>query len=96
MTVRLSEQVVSFAGELAPESRRRLKAALKGLEAWKGDIRQLEGPLSGYHRLRAGGFRVIFKSRGSAADCVFIERRSIVYEVFETQLREKLLEGRTE
>lgn len=57
----------------------------------KGDIRSLEGPLDGYCRLRVGGYRIIFAYSGRASiECIFAERRSIVYEVFAQTLSDKL------
>jgi mRNA-degrading endonuclease RelE of RelBE toxin-antitoxin system len=54
--VRVSEQVESFVKALAPEPRRALRQAIKGLSQGKGDIKRLEGKLSGYHRLRLAGY----------------------------------------
>jgi mRNA-degrading endonuclease RelE of RelBE toxin-antitoxin system len=52
-----------------------------------GDIKALDGPLSGYSRLRVGGYRVIFAERFERGErrieCVFVEARGIVYELFE-------------
>jgi mRNA-degrading endonuclease RelE of RelBE toxin-antitoxin system len=93
--VELSEQVVRFVARQAPEPRRILKAALRGLTKERGDIRALEGPLQVYHRLRVGGHRVVFKYRVSskrrAIQCIFAERRSAVYELFELLLKQQLL-----
>ncbi len=72
-----------------------LRAALRGLTKERGDIRALEGPLREYHRLRVGGYRVIFKYRISpkrrGIQCIFAERRSAVYELFELLLKQHLL-----
>lgn len=88
MRVEISGQAFDFVLSQSPEPRRRLRAALRGLERERGDIRALEGRLSGYHRLRVGSYRVIFRyaveSDRRAVRCEFIERRSMVYEVFET------------
>ena len=95
--VELSEQVVRFVARRAPEPRRMLREALRGLAREHGDIRALEGPLKDYHRLRVGGYRIIFayriarKRRG--IQCVYAERRSAVYEMFAQLLKKHLLEG---
>jgi mRNA-degrading endonuclease RelE of RelBE toxin-antitoxin system len=93
--VELSEQIVRFIARQAPEPRRVLRAALRGLAKERGDIRALEGPLQEYHRLRVGGYRVIFKYRISpkrrSIQCIFAERRSAVYELFEHLLKQHLL-----
>jgi len=43
--------------------------------------------LRDYYRLRVGSYRVIFKRRmekgNSVVECLYVNRRSIVYEVFE-------------
>jgi len=84
--VRLSEQVVTFVRQLPPESKKRVRSALRDLRDLKGDLKELESPLDGYCRLRIFQFRVIVKIHPKSVDCIFIERRSIVYEVFEGDL----------
>jgi mRNA interferase RelE/StbE len=89
--LRPSVQVLEFARRLAPEPRRGIKQALAALRTEKGDIRSLEGNLSGYYRLRVGRHRIIF---GYAADvaieALFIEERQLVYELFEAQFIKRL------
>jgi mRNA-degrading endonuclease RelE of RelBE toxin-antitoxin system len=97
MRVELSEQVVRFVAKRAPEPRRMLRAALRGLAGEHGDIRALEGPLEDYHRLRVGGYRIILAYEVSGKRriirCIFAERRSAVYETFQQLLRKHLLEA---
>jgi mRNA-degrading endonuclease RelE of RelBE toxin-antitoxin system len=91
MRVELSEQVVDFVRRLPPDPRRRLRRALRDLGSEKGDIEALEGPLDGCCRLRVGGYRVILSYTGrGGVQCVFAERRSIVYEVFALALQSAL------
>jgi mRNA-degrading endonuclease RelE of RelBE toxin-antitoxin system len=88
--VELDPQVVAFVRALAPEPRKLLRGALRRLAQEKGDLKQLEGELSGYCRLRVRGYRVIvrfFDQGGRAARCVYAERRSVVYEIFAELLR---------
>ena len=93
MKISLSDQVVAFVKSLAPEPRRQVRLALRGLANGKGDIRVLEGPLSSYSRLRVLGYRVILSYRAAdELECVFAEHRSIVYEVFAQELRKRLAE----
>jgi hypothetical protein len=50
----------------------------------------MEGPLTSYSRLRVQSYRVILFYRGPHhIECIFAERRSIVYEIFAEALREK-------
>ena len=91
MTVKLSQQVARFVRGLAPEPRRKLRLALKSLSRGRGNIEALEGPLSGYYRLRVGSYRVLlFYTVSNQVECVFAEHRSIVYEIFAEALRETL------
>jgi mRNA interferase RelE/StbE len=91
MRVELAPQVIDFVRRAAPQPRRRLRRALRELSRARGDIRSLEGPLSGYCRLRVGSYRIIFAySEERAIHCIFAEHRSIVYEVFAELLRDRL------
>ncbi len=90
MTIKPSEQVADFLRCLAPEPRRQLRLAIRSLARGRGDVRALEGELAGYCRLRVGSYRVILWQRATVIECVFAERRSIVYEVFAEELRRKL------
>ena len=96
MKVELSEQVVAFVKRQAPDPRRLLRAALRRLTLEHGDIKALEGPLSGYYRLRIHGYRVIFTYECSVKTdriikCVFVEQRHVIYEVFAKMLKDRLL-----
>jgi mRNA-degrading endonuclease RelE of RelBE toxin-antitoxin system len=87
----VSGQVVTFVRRLAPEPRRQVRRALRDLAAGKEEIRNLEGPLDGYSRLRVGAYRIIFSyGEGRTIECVFAERRSLVYEVFARVLADQL------
>lgn len=93
--VRVTPQVEQFLQSLAPEPRRRLRQAVKNLADDRGDIKNLEGRLAGYHRLRVAGYRVIFKEHAVSGvrvlDCVFAERRALVYEIFLKLLAEQVV-----
>jgi hypothetical protein len=56
----------------------------------------MPGRLAGYWRLREGEYRVIYaesmKRTVRQFDCIFIERRPLVYELFEQILGEQALE----
>jgi mRNA-degrading endonuclease RelE of RelBE toxin-antitoxin system len=82
--IQVREQVKRFIDTLAPESRKKIRLALRGLEAERGDRLPLREQLSGYHRLRVGGYRVLFRYLpGKVIECVFAEERSLVYHLFE-------------
>jgi mRNA-degrading endonuclease RelE of RelBE toxin-antitoxin system len=91
MKIDLSPQVVAFVRGLAPEPRRKIRLALKGLAKGQGDIKPLEGVLASYSRLRVHSYRLILFFRSPRKiECLFAEHRSIVYEVFSEVLRERL------
>jgi mRNA-degrading endonuclease RelE of RelBE toxin-antitoxin system len=87
----LAAQVVSVIRRLAPEPKARLRRALRGL----GDMKALEPPLDWYCRLRVGGYRVVFSyGKRGTIECVFAERRSVVYELLLERLRDLLGSGK--
>ncbi len=91
--VQVREQVWDFTQTLGLENRRALKRAIVALATERGDIRALTDELSGFYRLRVGRFRVIFRYLpGRVIDCVFVEERKLVYEVFESELQ-RILRG---
>jgi mRNA-degrading endonuclease RelE of RelBE toxin-antitoxin system len=95
MRVRVAPQVAEFIRGLAPDPRRRLRQALRDLGKGRGDVKGLEGPLQDYFRLRVGPYRVILHyGRAHSVDCVFPERRGIVYEVFADAMVERLMRGK--
>ena len=89
--VDLSDQVRDFVQSLPPDPRKALRLALHGLESDRGDIKPLEGDLGGYHRLRVGGYRVVFRTAVAQGrrliHCICAERRSIVYDLFAEELK---------
>ena len=95
MRVRVAAQVADFVRRMAPDPRRKLRRALRDLERGKGDIKPLEGPLQDYFRLRVGPYRVILSySASRTVDCVFAERRNLIYEVFADAMIERLMRDR--
>jgi mRNA-degrading endonuclease RelE of RelBE toxin-antitoxin system len=94
MRVVLAPQVVDFVRRLPPEPRGRLRRALRDLQKERGDIVPLEQPFEGYCRLRVGGYRVVFAyGKRQTIECVFAERRSVVYELLLERLRDRLRGG---
>jgi len=79
--------VAEWLSRLAPEPKRRLRAALKKLETWREDIAPLHGELEGFYRLRIGGYRVVFRVMlRQMIRLEYADTRDVVYEVFR-QLR---------
>jgi mRNA-degrading endonuclease RelE of RelBE toxin-antitoxin system len=98
MTTRVvvGEQVKSFLESLSPEPRRKLWRGIKGLSQGKGEIKQLEGRLVPYWRLRVERMRVIYDQRAAKGErrlvCFFAGHRATVYSVLEQLLASGLLE----
>ena len=95
LRVTVRKQVIDFIRQQPPEARHRLRLAIRGLAKERGDRTSLEGDLEGLHRLRVGPYRIIFwyvSSRsGTEIDCVFAERRSLVYLLLQEILRRGML-----
>ena len=94
--IRLGTQVTDFISTLAPEPKRRLRAALKGITEGKSDIKLLEGKLAGFSRLRSGRIRVTYQERIVSGQrhifCFYADYRTSAYDVFEQLLTADLLE----
>ncbi len=92
--VRVGPQVEQFVTSLAPGPRQAVRRAIKGLAQGHGDTRALEGKLAGWHRLRVGGYRVIYKETSTRGvrilNCVYSRPRSVVYEMFAQLLADQL------
>ena len=92
--VEVAPQVKEFVRSLAPAPRRALTRAIKSLAQDAGDRKVLEGKLMGYRRLRVSSHRVIYREQPVAGtrviSCIFAERRSVVYELFQQMLIEEL------
>jgi mRNA-degrading endonuclease RelE of RelBE toxin-antitoxin system len=98
MRVEISDQVRRFVRSLAPDPRKELRAALRELTRERGDIKHLEGPLKDYMRLRIRDYRIVFQysRKRKVIECVFAERRDLIYEVFEKLIHARLLGGSDE
>jgi len=90
--VKVTAQVRDYQRGLAPEPRQRLKQAIAGLADGKGDIRALSEDLSGFHRLRVGEHRVVYRHRAGRIECFYAAPRKIVYEFLAANLRKSLSE----
>ena len=67
-----------------------LRKALRDLANESGDILPLTNELDGFHRLRVGRYRVIFRYETANGKrriiCVYLAQRKWVYEVFHSRL----------
>lgn len=88
--VTVSDQVREYHGTLAPEPRRRVKAAIIGLADGRGDTKPLQGNLEGLSRLRVGEHRLVFRHNEGRIEVFYAAPRSVVYEFLAAHLRELL------
>jgi mRNA interferase RelE/StbE len=87
MKILASEQVATWLQGLPPDPKRRVRAALRELEAWDGDIKPLRGELEGFYRLRVGGYRIVYHlAENQVLRLDYADTRDAVYEAFR-QLR---------
>ncbi len=87
MKISASNQVAGWLSGLPPDPKRRMRAALRGLERWQGDIKALRGELEGFYRLRVGGYRIVYRvMEGEVIRLDYADTRDVVYEAFR-QLR---------
>jgi len=85
--VQVRAQVREFAAKSGLSQRRALKRAVLGLAREHGDICALHDELDGFYRLKVGRYRVIFRYlSGRIIECIFVEERKLVYEVFESEM----------
>ncbi|MGD0813319.1 MAG: hypothetical protein ABSA83_06925 [Verrucomicrobiota bacterium] len=88
-------QVKGFLESLAPEPRRKLWRGIKNLAQEKGDIKQLEGRLAPYWRLRVDRMRVVYGQRTMKGErrlvCFFADHRATVYAVLEQLLASSMV-----
>jgi len=92
--VKWSDQVAQFVASLAPDPRRKLRAAIRDLASDRGDIKDLVDDLLGYKRLRVASYRVIyregFEKGRPVRNCLYANRRNVVYEIFAQMLLDDL------
>jgi mRNA interferase RelE/StbE len=87
MKISASDRVAGWLQNLPPDPKRRVRAALKELADWRGDIKALRGELEGFYRLRVGGYRIVYRVvEGEMIRLDYSDTRDLVYEAFR-QLR---------
>jgi mRNA-degrading endonuclease RelE of RelBE toxin-antitoxin system len=91
MKISASEQVQTWLTGLPPETKHRVRLALRGLARGRGDIKGLLGPLSGFNRLRIGGLRIIFRqTRSQEIRLEYANNRDVIYELYQEILASKV------
>ena len=75
---------------MPPQTKHRVRLALRDLAKGKGDIKGLQGPLEGFCRLRIGGIRIIYRQVSSKEIRLdYAQTRDVVYEIFERLLQSR-------
>ena len=95
--IEILPEAADFVRALAPEPRRRLRLAIRGLEHGKGDIKPLRDKLEGLQRLRVDDYRIIFREyfrKQRVVRVMFVMKRNFGYEALAQILLDELDEGR--
>jgi mRNA-degrading endonuclease RelE of RelBE toxin-antitoxin system len=89
MKISASDHVAAWLTSLPPQTKKRVRAALRALAKGNGDIKGLQGDLEGFSRLRIGGIRILHR-QVSARDIrlEYANTRDVVYEMFRQLLAE--------
>lgn len=86
MIISASEPVRLWLLGLPPESKRRVRQALKVLAAGRGrrlDVQPLRRELEGFYRLRVGDYRIVYHLEASRVIRLdYADIRDVVYDVF--------------
>ena len=82
MKVLVSDQILARLRTLHPDHRKNVRTALRELARGRGDLKELAGRLAGFYRLRIGRYRIVYRYRDKHVEAIFLEQRSIVYELF--------------
>ena len=90
MKISASDQVQRWLISLSPETKKRVRIALRELQNGRGDIKALGGELEGFCRLRIGGLRIVYSQhRGQIIRLEYADSRDVVYETFLKVLEER-------
>ena len=85
MRISASEPVQIWLAGLPPDTKRRVRAALKGLAASDRslDVKSLRRELEGFCRLRVGDHRIVYHLEPGRTICLdYADLREEVYEAF--------------
>ena len=90
MKISASEQVGEWLCGLPPQTKHRVRLALRGMAKGEGDIKGLQGPLEGFNRLRIGGQRIIYRQiSGCEIQLEYANTRDVIYKIYEQILENR-------
>lgn len=83
MKISASDQVAAWLIALPPQTKKRVRSALRNLARGHGDIKGLQGDLEGFSRIRIGGIRVLYRQISARElRLEYANTRDVVYELF--------------
>ena len=83
MKISASNQVADWLTALPPQTKKRVRTALRALARGQGDIKGLQGELEGFSRLRVGGIRILHRQVSvREIRLEYANTRDVVYEMF--------------
>jgi mRNA-degrading endonuclease RelE of RelBE toxin-antitoxin system len=96
MKISASEQVTLWLRGLPPQTKRRVRAALRGLAASGHDldVKALRRELEGFYRLRVGDHRLVYHLE--SRKCIYLDYVDLREEVYEAFRRLRALREREE
>lgn len=88
-----SAEIREFLGTLAPEPRRAVNAALRSIASGQARMEALHEPLERFYKVKSGKFRILCAVENNMVYALFVERRSVVYEIATAQVLEEMLQS---
>jgi len=90
MKILASEQVRRWLTSLPPDTKKRVRTALRRLQQGRGDIKALRAELEGFCRLRIDGLRIVYSQHpGQIIRLEYADSRDVIYETFLRILSER-------
>lgn len=90
MKISASDQVAAWLTALPPQTKKRVRRALRSLSKGGGDVKGLQGDLEGFGRLRIGGIRILYRQISAREIRLeYANTRDVVYEMFRQFLSEE-------
>ena len=84
--------MASWLCGLPPQTKHRVRLAIRGLTRGQGDVKGLQGPLEGFNRLRIGGLRILYRQiPGNEILLEYANTRDAVYELYQQILANRNL-----
>lgn len=90
MKISASDQVAAWLTALPPQTKKRVRSALRNLTRGHRDVKGLQGDLEGFSRLRIGGIRILYRQTSARElRLEYANTRDVAYEMFRQFLSEQ-------